>query len=100
MRHQGLLWDVRVVEVPDVGLLGHKHRVFALELKLGVSDRQSAFVLLRMPVDLGHRPLDGTIGVWVLEDHDGLGGNLLGHVLGDFTGEVLFKHVDLVVGKD
>ena len=47
-----------------------------------------------MPGDLSDCPLHG---VGVLEDHDCLGGDSLGEVLGLFAAEVLFELVDLVV---
>lgn len=47
-----------------------------------------------MPGDLGGGSLDW---VWVLEDHESLGGNALREMLWLFTCEILLEEIDLVV---
>ena len=93
---QSLLWEVGVGQVPDVGLtrhvLGH-----LLEPQHGVGHTDSGLSLVWVPGDLGGGSLDL---VGVLEDHECLGGDVLAHVLGRLTLEILLEEINLVVLED
>ena len=87
---------VRVVQIPDVGALGHVGwHLLETELCVGCTDTELRG--LWVPCDLGHGTLDG---VGVLEDHDGLGGDGLRHEFGVLTLEVLLEEINLVVLLD
>jgi len=90
---KGLLREIGVSQVPDVRLSGHIvwH---LLETKHGVSNTYSHLVGLWMPGDAGGRSLNG---VWVLEDHKGLGGDVLREMLWLLSREILLEQIDDVV---
>ena len=87
---------VRVVQVPNVGALGHRSR-HLLEAQLRVGRANTKLAGLRVPRNLRHRALDS---VRVLEDHHSLGRDRLGHELGVLALEILLEQVDFVVLLD
>jgi hypothetical protein len=93
---EGTLRSVGVVEVPDVRHLGHVGR-HLLEAELGVRHADAGLGGIGVPGDLGDGALNS---VRVLEDHDGLGVDGLGEVLGLLAVEVLLEEIDLVVLAD
>ena len=96
-RLEGLLWEVGVSQVPDIRISRHVLGLL-LESEGSVSYTHSQLrSLVWLPNDLGGSSLDL---VGVLEDHLGLHGDILRHMLGLFTSEVLFEEVDLVVLED
>lgn len=96
-RLDSLLGRVRVVEVPNVGRLGHVGR-HLLESQVGVGGGNAhlggAGSALGMPGDLCAGSLDR---VGILENHNGLCRNVFGEVFGLLAIEILLKQVDLVV---
>ena len=94
---KSLLRFVRVVQVPDVGLLGHVGR-HLLEPQLGVRSADAHLGgRLRVPGDLCNGAFDV---VRVLEDHNSLCVDVLREVLWLFTLEVFLEQVDFVVLLD
>ena len=84
---------VGVVDVPDVGLLGHAQGLL-LESKLGVRAGQSVFRPIHLPGNFSNCPLDL---VGVLEDHERFGVDLLTHVFSLLSRKVFLEHVNFVV---
>jgi hypothetical protein len=95
-RVKGTFGSVRVVQVPDVRHPRHVGR-HLLEAELGVGDTNAGLRVVGVPRDLGDSALDL---VRVLEDHNGLGVDGLGEVLGLLAIEVLLEKIDLVVLAD
>ena len=93
---KGLLWEVRVVQVPDVGLPWHI-LWHLLEPEHGVGNTDSQLSNLWVPSDASGRSLEV---IWVLEDHLGLGGDGLREMLGLLSSKVLLEQIDDVVLLD
>jgi len=94
---KGLFWFVRVIQIPDVGLLRHV-RWHLLEAKLGVGGCNALVrAAVGVPADLGHGALNL---VWIFENHNGLGADDVRGVFRLFAIEVLFEEVDLIVLPD
>lgn len=96
-RLKSLLRFVRVVQVPDVRLLGHVGR-HLLEPQLGIRSADAHLSgRLWVPGDLCNGAFDV---VGVLEDHNSLRVDVLREVLWLFTLEVFLEQVDFVVLLD
>ena len=85
--------EVWIVEIPDVGLLWHVvwH---LLETEHGVGNTDTKFGDFWMPRQTGSRSLEI---VWILEDHESLGRDILREMLWLLTMEIFFKEIDLVI---
>jgi hypothetical protein len=94
---EGLLGFVGVIQVPDVGLLGHVGR-HLLEAQLGIGSTDALVrAAVRVPADLSNSALNL---VRILEDHNCLSRDSISGVLGLLAFEILFEEIDLVVLHD
>lgn len=93
---QCLLWEVWIVQVPNVGLLWHVIG-HLLETEHSVCDTYSQLGYFRMPRETGSRPLEI---IWIFENHQSLGGDALRQMLRLLTLEVLLEQIDLIVLTD
>jgi len=94
---KGLFWLVRVIQIPDVGLLRHVWW-HLLEAQLGVGGCNTLVrAAVGMPANLGHSAL---YLIWIFENHNGLGADDVRGVFWLFTFEVLLEKVDLIVLLD
>lgn len=89
-------WEIRVIQIPDVRLLWHVFR-HLLESKHSIGNTDSHLGGIWVPSDTCNGSFDI---VWVFEDHEGLGGDVLTKMLSGFTREILFEEINLVVLSD
>lgn len=92
-RFKGDFGRVGVVDVPDVGRLGHAEGLL-LESQLGVGTGQSVVRPINLPSDFCNSSLN-LIGV--LENHERFSVDFFTHIFSLLSGEVLLEHVDFVV---
>ena len=96
-RREGLLGQVRVVQIPDVRVERHLGR-HLLEPEHGVTDTDTEISrCLGVPVDLRD---SSSYGIRVLEYHDSLCRDALAQALGLLSAEVFFEQIDLIVLSD